>query len=144
MKGRDFDLSSSAKYNNQQIHQQKFLDLKSLKKLSVKMAIQDIEDKKFWKCLYILLCSVFPALRALRFCNASRPVMDIIFFLSHRTTQAIERSQDFRNDLKLFGHLTMDNNLLSEGNKILGSNNEDSGNFGVEDVVFEDSVPTED
>jgi hypothetical protein len=57
MMGRDFDLSSSAKYNNQQIHQQKFLDLKSVKKLSVKMAIQDIEDKKFWKCLYVLLPS---------------------------------------------------------------------------------------
>jgi hypothetical protein len=144
MKGQNFDLSLSAKYNNQQIHQQKFLDLKSVKKLSVKMAIQDIEDKKIWKCLYILLRSVFPALRALCFCNASRLVMDKIFFHSHRTTQAIERSQDFLNDLKLFGHLTIDNNLLSEGNVILGSNNEDSGNFGVEDVVFEDSVPTED
>jgi hypothetical protein len=70
--------------------------------------------------------------------------MDKIFFLSHRTTQAIERSQDFLNDLKLCGDLTKNNNLLSEGNVILGLNNEDSDNYGVEDVVFEESVPTED
>jgi hypothetical protein len=80
------------------IHEQKFLELESMKKQSVWIAIQDIEDKKFWKCLYILLHSVFPALRALHFCNASRPVMDKIFFLSHRTTQAIERSQEFLNN----------------------------------------------
>ncbi len=53
------------------IHQQKFLDLKSAKKQSVRMAVQDIEDNKFWKCLYILLRSDFPALRALCFCDAS-------------------------------------------------------------------------
>jgi hypothetical protein len=65
------------------IHQQKFLDLDSMKKPSVRMAVQDINDTKFWKCLYILLRSVFPALRALRYCDASRPVMDKIYFLSH-------------------------------------------------------------
>jgi hypothetical protein len=58
------------------IHQQKFLDHESAKRQSVRMAVQDIRDNKFWKCLYILLCSVFPALRALHFCNASQPVMD--------------------------------------------------------------------
>jgi hypothetical protein len=71
------------------IHQHKFLELESGKKQSVWISIQDIEDKKFWKCLYILLHSVFPALRALHFCNASRLVMDKICFLSHRITQAI-------------------------------------------------------
>ena len=108
------------------------------------MAVQDIEDNKFWKCLYILLCFVFPALRALRFCNASRPVMDKIFFLSHRTTQAIERSQEFLNNSNLFGALTMDSNLIAEGNIILGSNNGDIGNEEAEEVVFKETPLTED
>ncbi len=108
------------------------------------MADTDIEDKKFWKCLYILLCSVFSALRSLCFCNASRPVMDKIFFLSHRTTQAIERSQEFLNNSNLFGALTMDSNLIAEGNVILGSNNGDIGNEEAEEVVFEETPPTED
>jgi hypothetical protein len=100
------------------------------------MAIQDIEDKKFWKCLYILLRSVFPALRALCFCIASRPVMDKIFFLSHRTTQAIKRSQEFLNDSNLFGTISIDSNLLAEGNVILELNNGDSDDDEGEDVVF--------
>ena len=116
------------------IHQQKFLELESVKKQSVRHAIRDIEDKKFWKCLYILLHCVFPALRALRFCDASRPVMDKIFFLSHRTTEAIIRSQEVLNDPNLFGALKMDRNLQTEGNVILGGDSDDDEG---EDVVFE-------
>jgi hypothetical protein len=126
------------------IHQQKFLDLESAKKQSVRMAVQDIEDNKFWKCLYILLHSVIPALRALRFCNASRPVMDKIFFLSHRTTHAIEKSQEFLNNSNLFGALTMDSNLIAECNVILGSNDGDIRNEEADDVVFKETPPTED
>jgi hypothetical protein len=126
------------------IHQQKFLDLESAKKQSVRMAVQDIEDTKFWKCLYILLSSVFPALRALRFYDASRPVMDNIFFLSCRTTQAIERSQEFLNNSNLFGTLTMDSNMIAEGNIILGSNNGGIRNEEAEEVIFEETPPTED
>jgi hypothetical protein len=125
------------------IHQQKFLDLKSAKKQSVRMAVQDIEDNKFWKCLYILLRSIFPALRALHFCDARQPVMDKIFFLSHRTTQAIERSQEFLNDSNIFGALTIDSNFIAEGNVILGSNDGDIGNEEAEEVVFEETPPIE-
>jgi hypothetical protein len=120
------------------IHQQKFLELESVKKQSVRGAIQDIEDKKFWKCLYIILRCVFPALRALRFCDASRPVMDKIFFLSHRTTEAIKRSQEVLNDPNLFGALKTDRNLRAEGNVILGGESDDDEG---EDVVFEVAVP---
>ncbi len=118
------------------IHQQQFLDLKSVKKQSVWMAVQDIKDN--------LHCSVFPALRALCFCDASRPVLDKIFFLSHRTTQAIERSQEFLNDSNLFGTLTMDSNLIAEGNIILESNDGDIGNEEAEEVVFKETLLTED
>jgi hypothetical protein len=103
------------------INQQKFLELESVKKQSVRHAIRDIEDKKFWNCLYVILRCVFPA----RFCDASRPVMDKIFFLSHRTTEAIIRSQEVLNDPNLFGTLKMDRNLQAEGNVILGGESDD-------------------
>ena len=45
------------------IHQQKFLDLTLTN--SAKGAVQDIKEDNFWKCMYILLRAVFPALRAL-------------------------------------------------------------------------------
>jgi hypothetical protein len=104
------------------------------------MAVQDINDTKFWKCLYILLRSVFPALRALCYCDASRPVIEKIYFLSHRTTQAIERSQQCLNDSNLFGALTLDQNMLDEGNVILGSDDGDIGTDSAEEVVFEDNA----
>ncbi len=65
------------------------------------------------------------------------------FFLSHRTAQAIERSQEFLNNSNLFGALTMDSNLITEGNVILGLNDGDIGNEEAEEVVFEETPPTE-
>ncbi len=53
------------------IHQQNFLDLTLTN--SAKGAIQDINDHNFWKCMYILLCAVFPALRALWYCDSNMP-----------------------------------------------------------------------
>ena len=68
------------------VHQQKFRSL-TLNE-SARMAVMDIQEAKFWKCLYILLRSVFPALKLLRYCDANKPSMDKIFYLSHRTTEA--------------------------------------------------------
>jgi hypothetical protein len=48
--------------------------------VSAKAAVHDIEDDKFWKCLYVLLRAVYPALRALRYCDSNLPVMDKISF----------------------------------------------------------------
>ena len=53
------------------IYQQKCLDLTLTN--SVKGAVQDINDKNFWKCMYILLRAVFPALRALWYCDSNMP-----------------------------------------------------------------------
>ena len=88
------------------IHQQKCLDLTMTN--SAKGAVQDIKDENFWKCMYILLCAVFPALRALRHCDSNTPCMDKLFYLSHRTTVAIENSLDDLNDKSLFGSLKTD------------------------------------
>ncbi len=117
------------------IHQQKFhdLDLDS----SAKAAVRDIEDDKLWKCMYILLCSVFPTLRALPYCDASKPSMDKIFFLSHRTTQAIEKSKEFLDDESLSGSIKTDANLIHEGNLVWGSIHDDHDEDDEDDnVVF--------
>jgi len=108
------------------IHQQKFLDLTLT--TSAKGAVQDIKEDKFWKCMYILLRAMFPALRALRCCDSSTPCMDKLFHLSHRTTVAIENSLDDLNDKSLFGSLQTDQNLIEEGNIVLGSDLDNSAN----------------
>jgi hypothetical protein len=117
------------------IHQQKFhdLDLDS----SAKAAVRDIEDDKLWKCMYILLCSNFPALRALCYCDASKPSMNKIFFLSHRTTQAIEMSKEILDDENLFGSIKTDANLICEGNLVWGGihDNHDE-DYKDDNVVF--------
>jgi hypothetical protein len=38
--------------------------------------------------------------------------MDKMFFLSHRTTLALEKSEEFLNNRNLFGSLRSDSNLL--------------------------------
>ncbi len=73
------------------IHQQKNVDLNLNN--SVRAAVHDIKDDKFWKCIYILLCAVFLALRLLCYCDKSQPAMDKIFFLSHRTMLALNKSE---------------------------------------------------
>ncbi|KAL3772048.1 hypothetical protein ACHAWU_008070 [Discostella pseudostelligera] len=103
------------------IHQQKFLDLHLTP--SVRSAMRDIDDDNFWKSMYILLRAVFPALRALCFCDSSLPVMDKIYFLSHshRTTEAIKRSEQSLNDDNLFGRLEMDDvSLRTEAETVFG------------------------
>jgi hypothetical protein len=121
------------------IHQQKFLDLTLTN--SAKGAVQDINDENFWKCMYILLCAVFPALRALRYCDSNTPCMDKIYYLSHRTMVAIKNSQDDLNDERLFGSLNTDWNLIEEGNIVLGSNINNSTNIDEDDIAFEESPP---
>ena len=56
------------------VHQQKFTTLNLNE--SARMSILDIKDDKFWKCLYLILRSTFPALKLLRYCNTNKPSMD--------------------------------------------------------------------
>lgn len=99
------------------IHQQQFRDLTL--NVSAKAAVHDIEDEKFWKCLYVLLRAVYPALRALRYCDSNSPVMDKIYFLSHRTTEAIKQSQECFNEVGLFSTNGLeDMDLASEMNQV--------------------------
>jgi hypothetical protein len=118
------------------IHQQRFVDLNLND--SVRAAVHDIKDDKFWKCIYLLVCAVFPALGLLRYCDKSKPRMDKIFFLSHRTTRALEKLEEFLNNRSLFGFLRSDSNLTKEGNIVLGERGDTSDE---EDVVYENALP---
>jgi hypothetical protein len=91
------------------IHQQRFVDLNLNN--SVRAAVHDIKVDKFWKCIYLLVSAVFPTLRLLRYCNKSKPVMDKMFFLSHRTTLSLEKLEVFLNNRNLFGSLRSDSKL---------------------------------
>ena len=56
----------------------------------VQSAVLDIEDKNFWKAIYIIMLATFPALRDLRYCDSNTPAMEKLFHLSHRTTLAMK------------------------------------------------------
>ncbi len=118
------------------IHQQKFVHLNLND--SVRAAVHDIKDNKFWKCIYLLLRAVFPALRLLHYCDKSKPAMDNIFFLSHRTTLALEKLEEFLNNRNLFGSLRSDSNLTQEGNIVLGEGGDISDE---ENAVYKNAPP---
>ena len=85
------------------IHQAKFATISLVKTDDrVRECIQDINDLDFWKALYQLLRAVFPALRALRYADSSKPMMDKIYMLCHRLTQALEASKECLNNQELF------------------------------------------
>ncbi len=121
------------------IHHQKFLDLTLT--TSARGAVQDIKDDNFWKCMYILLHAMFPALRALWYCDSNTPCMDKLFHLSYRTTVAIENSLDYVNDKSLFGSLKTDHNLIEESNIVLGSDLNNSANNDEDEIVFQEPTP---
>jgi len=124
------------------IHQQKFTDL-TLNE-TVAMAVQDIEIPDFWKCLYIILRAVFPALRLLRYCDKSKPAMDKIYYLSYRTTQALQQSESLLNDEALFGQITSDRNLGQALEIIGGVDNDEDEDNGVGTVTFANADSNDD
>ena len=69
------------------------------------LAVQDIESNQFWKAVYFLLRAVFPALRALRYCDANKPAMDKIYYLCDHAEKALLRSNSLLSDYSLFGFL---------------------------------------
>lgn len=71
----------------------------------VAAAINDIEDEVFWKAIYCLLRAVFPALKALRYCDSNIPAMDKIYFLVKRADDALQNSKLLLDDQDLFGSM---------------------------------------
>ena len=63
------------------------------------------------------------------------------FHLPHRTTVAIENSLEHLNDKSLFGSLKTDQNLIEEGNIVLGSDLDNSANNHEDEIVFHEPIP---
>ncbi len=62
---------------------------KSLKNDHVAATVNSKKDEVFWKAIYCLLHAIFPALKALRYCNSNIPAMDKIFFLVKGLDEAL-------------------------------------------------------
>ena len=91
------------------VHQAQFSTIPLVKKCDrVKAAVYDILNEDFWKALYILSRAVYPAIRALRYCDANEPAMDKIYYLSHRTSVALEKSIPLLNNSHLFSDLDLE------------------------------------
>ena len=116
------------------IHDAKFVAL-SLNE-AARQAVFDIENEAFWKAIYFVLRSVFPALRLLRFCDANRPAMDKMKHLAHRTTLALNKSVPFLNDEEVFGKFGTDDQLLSqESQEIFGEGQGEGEDASAGDLI---------
>ncbi len=69
----------------------------------VTLAVQEIEDEVFWKAIYVLLHKVFPALKALHYCDSNTPSMDKIHHLAKRAEDAILKLVNELDDEKIIG-----------------------------------------
>jgi len=67
--------------------------------------------------------------------------LDKIFFLSHRTTVALDKLEEFLNDKTLFGALKSDDNLTREGKLVLGGAGDADNGSDNDSVFFNDAPP---
>jgi hypothetical protein len=86
------------------VNQVKFRELlKSVSStVSIRECVADLEDARFFKALYVLLRAVFPALRVLRYCDSNEPMMDKLYYLTHRATEALKKSVVFLDNDGVF------------------------------------------
>ncbi len=68
-------------------------------------AVNDIEDEVFWKASHCLLCAVFPALKALRYCTIPISLNKQKNFLVKQADKALIDSQLLLDDRDLFGSM---------------------------------------
>ena len=83
-----------------------------------RLALIDINTEVFWKAIYIICRAVFPAIRALRYCDKNEPAMDKILLLVHRTEAALEKSVELLSDESLFQPLANAEGLELEMKKV--------------------------
>lgn len=104
------------------IHNPHFANLSIVKSNDrVRLAVLDVKNEGFWHAIYILLRSCFPALRALRFCDAGVPNMDKLYYLSHKATMALEFSTETLNKKTTFSSLKDDGGVGFESTEIFGT-----------------------
>ncbi len=105
------------------IHNPSFASLS--KNDRVAAAIVDIKDEVFWKAIYCLLHAIFPALKALKYCDSNIPAMDKIYFLVKQADDALLDSQLFIDDQDLFGSMrgVVSSDCMEELDEVFGETN---------------------
>ena len=83
-------------------------------------AIIDIMDDVFWRALYALVCTIYPAIYVLRYCESNTPAMDEVYHLAHRTSIAIQKSTKDLNATVIFIPLVIMDVLQMEENEVYG------------------------
>lgn len=68
----------------------------------VVLTVQGIDNEVFWKVIYFLR-AVYPALKALHYCNSNIKAMDKIFHFFKRAEGAILKSVEDLDDDTIFG-----------------------------------------
>ena len=109
------------------IHDNNFTSLDIVRKNDrVRLAVMDLKNEAFWQAMYLVLRNNFPALRALRYCDANVPSMDKLYFLSHRVTKALEMSSEDLNFKSLLSTFKDDEGVGFENQEVFGSSGEDA------------------
>ena len=83
------------------IHGAPWSGLKDNKVIMVRAAA-NVDSDLYWRQLYVVLCTVFPALLALRLSNSNNATMDNIYYYVHKATLAIENNADDLENPSLF------------------------------------------
>ena len=108
-----------------------------------RLAVINLNNPNFWKALYALCRAVFPAIRALRACDANVPFMNRIYLLTYRTRKAIEKSAEALNDEDLFGSISLDGLEQEQGEVFEEDTDDDSSEDDSDsDEEDEDEDPT--
>ncbi len=74
--------------------------------------VLDIKSDIFWKAMFVLLQSVYPALLALRCCDKNKPAMEQIYLLANHITLSIKNSINSLNESSFFGRVVDDGGLI--------------------------------
>ena len=99
----------------------------------VNRAAETVECAGMWKCIYLLLRAVFPALRLLRHADSNTPAMDKVEFLLHRTEQALIKSADDLNNDAIWGELSLNVQIEEEADAADADEFDDDDDAGDED-----------
>jgi hypothetical protein len=83
------------------IHSAAWTDMKKVKTFIVRAA-GDVDDKLFWKRIFVLLRALFPLLKLLRRADSNHPNMDKICFYLNQTRLHLIKAKGDLMDEKLF------------------------------------------
>ena len=76
---------------------------------------EDVQNPRFFKAIWVLLRSLWPALKILRNCDKSEPQMDKLYYYIHKGREALKKSAQALDDPDLFDtHATVSNDLISD------------------------------